>query len=580
MKKFFLFLVFGLMLSFVNVMPTHALGTDWSITHFDVDMQAEEDSTLDITETIVADFTQDPHHGIIRSLPLKYTDTHGNRLNLRWALESITNEQGQEWAYTEYQQGGNLNLKIGDANRYLSGMATFIIHYRIQRAVNYFDDHDEIYWNVTGNEVEVPIQEASITIHSPTSIDHSNLEGACYTGYLFSQERSCNFNIDDSQITYHTLDTLYPGQGLTVVAGFPSGTLQRPSAWQAWSWFFQDNWPYLLPIVTFLALLIVWYKRGRNAHTPKNVIIPQYEAPGKMTPAEVGTLLDERADMRDLSSTLVDMAVRGYLKIEEHVSKKLLGKQRDYTFIKIKDWEDSPLKEYEKMMLKGIFGAAKEKELEDLKYHYYKEIPSIKSKIYSGMTTEKIFPTRPDKVRTAYFSAGLVIAFFGFCLLFALSDFIALPIGVAISGFIMAGFSPFMPVKTKKGMEFYYHALGLEDFIRTAERDRLKFQEKENTFETLLPYAMVFGLADKWSKAFEGIYKEMPKWFTTDDQDLIGNFNSFYLWNSLNQLSRVASANMTAMPRSSSGSSAWSGGSGFSGGFSGGGFGGGGTSGW
>lgn len=580
MKKLLLFLVLVLFLNCLSAFNTHALGTSWAITRFDVDMVAQQDSTLEITEIIVADFRNDPHHGIIRSIPIKYSDDQGNHLNLRWQLESITNDQGKEWPYSYYQQDGKLNLKIGDPNRYLSDTATFKIQYKIKRAVNYFEDHDEIYWNVTGNEVEVLIQKASITIHTPTPISNTQLDGTCYTGSLFSKESDCDVQNTGSGITYRSLNPLYPGQGLTVVAGFPSGTLLRPPAAQEWVWFFQDNWPYLLPLITFLFSLVIWWKRGRNPRTTKDVIVPQYEAPEKMTPAEVGALIDERVDTKDLSSAIVDMAVRGYLRIEEHVTKKLFGEKRDYTFIKEKEWEKAALKDYEKEMMKAIFGNGKEKKLEDLKYHYYKNIPLIKDQIYREMTSQKLFPIRPDKVRTTYFSVGLAIAFVGFCLLFGLSDFISIPIGICVSGLIIAGFAPFMPVKTQKGVELYYQALGLEDFIHTAEKDRLNFQEKEHTFERLLPYAMVFGLADKWSKAFEGIYKGIPSWFKTDDQDLLAHFNSFYLWNSLSNLSRQATTNMTAAPRSSSGSSAWRGSSGFGGGFSGGGFGGGGIRGW
>ncbi len=151
-------------------------------------------------------------------------------------------------------------------------------------------------------------------------------------------------------------------------------------------------------------------------------------------------------------------------------------------------------------------------------------------------------------------------------------------VSIMASGILFIIFSNFMPRKTLKGAKAYFEIKGLEEYIRTAERDRIKFQSEKNIFfERLLPYAMVLGLGEKWASAFKDIYKKPPDWFEGSNMD---NFNTYYLINRLNNFNSHANTAFASSPRSSGGSSAWSGGSGFSGGFSGGGFGGGGGGGW
>jgi uncharacterized membrane protein len=158
------------------------------------------------------------------------------------------------------------------------------------------------------------------------------------------------------------------------------------------------------------------------------------------------------------------------------------------------------------------------------------------------------------------------------------SNLISVLIGLVISALIIMAFSFIMPRKTQKGIDTYIRILGLEEFIKTAEKDRLKFYEKENIFEKVLPYAIALGLADKWAKACEGIFNTNPSWYHSSDPNFVHNFNTYYFLRSLNSFNQNLNRNIVAAPRSS----ASSGFSGFSsgGGFSGGGFGGGSVGSW
>lgn len=306
--------------------------------------------------------------------------------------------------------------------------------------------------------------------------------------------------------------------------------------------------------------------------------MPIYKAPEGMSPTEIGTIIDENLDMRDITSTIVDMAVRGYIQIKEIKEKKLIFDNTDYEFIKLKNYENGTvLKTHERKILDAIFGSSQNKRLSSLKNEFYSSLPGIREAVYNSLVKEGYFPTNPEKVRNIYYTIGSVLCF---GVLFGLGAFIAFfplsaILGILASGVVVLGFAKYMPAKTKKGVDMYYQAKGLEMFIKTAERDRIKFQEQENIFEKILPFAMTLGLASKWANAFEGIYKTAPSWYVSSNPNWNNNFNVLMFTNRLDSVASEMQTTFASSPRSASG-----GGSGFSGGFSGGGFGGGGGSSW
>lgn len=587
LNKKSLLVFLGAILSILVVLtPGKAIGYgyNWDIPSFNTDITVREDGSFLVKETIVADFSRESHHGIFRTIPVQYRDANDHTLKLRYNVVSVEDENGNDWWYETSRDGDYLKVKTGDPDRYLQEPATFIITYEIQRAVSFqFDDHDEVYWNATGDEWEVSILESSAAIHLPASVSAEDLRATCFTGAYGSNTQECEFRIEGNSIYYESLRAFAPYEGLTIVAGFPKGVVEQASFAQQLIWFFTDNWPYLIPFITFFTLLYLWYTRGKDPATNRDTVMPHYEAPEDITPAEAGTLIDEKVDMHDLSSTIVDMAVRGYLKIKETKKKKLLwGEEYEYEFIKIKDFNnDSKLEKHEIKTLEAIFGTGQSKKLSDLKNKFYKDLPKIKEYIYDSLVSKGYFPRNPDKIRQNYWGAGLFMLMGPFFIFGAFVDtgLISLPIAVAISGVIVMIFANAMPAKTKKGVDAYYKILGLEEYIDTAEADRIKFQEKENLFMKLLPYAMAFTIADRWSKAFEGLNK-IPNWYESDDPNMLNSFNTYYFINRLDSMSNQMNTAFTSAPRSSSSGGSWSGGSGFSGGFSGGGFGGGGGGSW
>lgn len=556
---------------------------NWGLSSFHADVDIHKDSSFTVTETITADFTQAlSRHGIIRHIPIKYEDKYKQNINLRFSLISVKDEAGNDYETSVTYPGKDVSLKIGSGNIYVDGETkTYVIKYTLERGINRFDDHDELYWNVTGNGWDTAIANSSATVHLPAEVDMEQLKAICYTGFGYSAESNCTARVVDGKTFEIASNSLLPpNAGLTFAVAFPKKVVNYPSIITYFGWFISDNWGYLIPLFILLFLLYKWNKYGKDPDALHSTVMPEYEPPDKLRPAEIGTLIDDNVDMRDITSTIIDLATRGYLKIIEKKEKKMLwGENMDYTLEKTtpKDKNES-LQEFEQKIYDAIFGGKQKIELEDLKYKFYKDIPSIKTNIYNSLVEKKYYVSNPDKARESYMGMGGGVFFITLFFLGFLIDInIPLFLGLLISGALIFVFSFVMPKKTQHGADTRIHILGLEEFIKTAEKDRMKFYEQENIFEKLLPYAIALGIADKWAKACEGLYKNSPDWYQTSNPNMINNFNTWYFLNTLNSFNSNLSSNMTAAPRSS----ASGGSSGFGGGgFSGGGFGGGGGSSW
>jgi uncharacterized membrane protein len=578
MKKFSLLLFVAVFFATTAVASAY-----WEFPSIDQTIEIQESGKIRVTETIVADFTKDAHRGIYREIPVHYKDEFGNPFNLRFKLISVTDENGK--AHPIDSRGrdpfaDDYYLRIGDAEVWLQDKVTYVITYEIERAINYFDDHDELYWNVF-SYWEVPVISSTATVVLPKDADTSKMQATCFTGYYGGTEKACDVEIIDRHTFKYTGKQVFEsGDGFTIVAGWPKGLVSKPSFFKIILWAFLDNWALMIPIFIFIFIFLKWWFTGRDPKT-RDTIFPRYQPPEGLNATEVGTIIDERLDIRDITTVVIDYAVKGYIKIREFTSKKgFFTDQKDYELIKLKSYDQAPeLKPMEKKILDDMFEGKEKIKISELKYKFYKKIPDIKKETYKGLVKDGYFVHNPENIRTTYYTIGGILIG---AVVFA-GGFVAIVAGwmgiVAIiaSGIIFLAFAGAMPRKTLKGANTYFEIRGLEEYIRTAERDRIKFQEQENLlFEKLLPYAMALNLADKWADAFKDIYKKGPDWFEAED---MSGFNTNYLVNRLTNFNTHATTAMAASPKSS-GSSSWSGGSGFSGGFSGGGFGGGGGGGW
>jgi uncharacterized membrane protein YgcG len=339
----------------------------------------------------------------------------------------------------------------------------------------------------------------------------------------------------------------------------------------------------------FFGVILIWlvvrgYKsKGKDAGG-KKTIVPWFHPPDGVSPVIVGSINDEVVHLVDITSAIINGAVRGFLKIKE-------GSGKNYTLEKIKEFTEGPamsgskvnyqfLDKNEVEILSKIFGDKTSVDTSDLKYKFYSKIPDIESLVYQDLVSRKYFAERPDKVRSKHMVISMALIFGGIALTcggFSIGIYTLGPV-LVVAGLVKAVLASKMPAKTAKGTDIFEKCAGFRMYLNTAERFRLQKLTPE-TFERFLPYAMVFGVEKEWAANFKDIYKQPPDWYEGYGSNQM--FNAILLTSALSNLNRNVGSVMKAAPSSSGSSSGfggggWSGGGGFSGGFSGGGGGGGG----
>jgi uncharacterized membrane protein len=570
----------GLLLAFSCFLTSSSAARELRIEKFSSEIVVSANGSIDVTETITARFIGGPWHGLYRSIPIEYVTPQGLNYTLFLSVKSITDGNGNKLKFEASRERHYRKLKIYVPNADNSTQ-TISIEYTVSDALRFFEDHDELYWNVTGDEWDVPIQSADARIVLPEGT--TNIRANVFTGSYRSTAHNADAEIAGNGVEVHTRDPLRYHEGLTVAVAFDKGFVHEPTALDKLSLFLQSNWPLGLPFIAFLIMFYLWWTQGRDPRL--RPIAAQYEPPDQLSPGEVGTLIDNSADMRDITSSIVDLAVRGYMVIEEHEKNRMLGlvHDKDYNFIlKIERSKWSKLKPHEEVLLNGFFSTGTADEtvsMSSLENRFYKNLPDIKSRIFESLVTHGYYRRRPDSVRASYLGIGVVV---GVLLVWGGAS-IAASMGMAPLTFIIAGilsaavicgFGWFMPAHTEQGARAMEGVLGFEDFLVHVDSDRFNRTIKTpQMFEKFLPFAMALGVEKNWSKAFQGIMTQPPDWYHGSYGP---NFYPMMFIGDLNGMSSRASSVMASAPRSSGGSGFGGGG----GGFSGGGFGGGGGGGF
>ena len=379
-----------------------------------------------------------------------------------------------------------------------------------RNGLKFFEDHDELYWNVTGDEWDVPIENARAEILLPPGV--TGIRALAFTGAYGSRAQNADVVTSDNTVNVSMLRPLSFHEGLTVVVGWDKGFVKQPGTSELINQFLESNWPVFFPVPVFLFMFWLWYTRGRDPRV--GPVAVQYAPPEGMTPAEAGTLVDDDAAMRDITATIVDLAVRGYLVIEEKEKDHMLGlySNKEYVFhMKKKPAEWTGLKSHELVLLAGIFanGAQTDVELSALQNQFYKNLPGIKDGIFDALMERGYFQHRPDYVRSGFVGGGIAVG----VLLFFIGNALSQKMGMALAPFIIAaivsaaiiiGFGWFMPARTAAGAKALAGVLGFEDFLTHVEADRMdRIDQTPETFEKFLPFAMALGVEKKWVGAFQ-----------------------------------------------------------------------------
>ena len=557
-----------------------AQGRTIRIRDFRALLTVHSDGSLDVVEQLTVGFTGF-WNGIVRDLSLHHNTAQERAARLDVSGISVTDASGQPLRVEEKgkDNGWTRELRIWipmayDADRQI------IVRYHVANAIRFYyagskeGEFDELYWNVTGNSWTMPIDSVHARVVLPPGVTPTRT--AVYTGARGSVATDAKIVKEDNEVDFSLNHGLSPYEGMTIGVGWPAGSISPRASERAGQLAGVLRWsPVLLPLIVFFFAFKTWQKRGRD---PKEGSIEvQFEPVKGASPAELGTLVDNTANMQDITATLVDLAVRGFIRIEEITKSQLLGlgKSTDYIIHIIrKHGEWIGLKPHEMRYLGALSSAAIKDpytvRVSHLRNKFYTSLPNIRDGIFDNLVSSGYYLERPDKVKGKWAAIAVIIGGIGVGLatigrnkMWVTVSPNALMAAAVASALILLVFARIMPARTIAGARAREAALGFKEFLSRVESERYKKMiTSPEMFERFLPYAMAFGVEDKWARAFESIYREPPSWYVGSP----GNFSAYNFTQSISNMSSAAASSMSSSPSSSG-----SGGGGSSGGGSGGG---------
>jgi len=564
------------------------------INSFDIEIEVFESGDIHVKETIVYDFGLNEKRGIYREIPFKKVPGGIRGIDIKNI--KVTDNINNDYKYI-IDSTSPLNIKIGDPNVYITGEHTYVIDYDVKNAIGSFENFDEIYWNTTGDEWEVPIIKATSKVILHKKIPTSDLQVSSYCGYKGSNA-TCSVSLDISQSNSKTVidfgssnpQQLSAFQGMTVAVGFPKGFVIPAKL----SWWEKEITYVIASIVGALLSLcffLIWLFRVYlpRYYSRKKPIIAEYTPPDKLTAGEasyVYNYINNRSSSELITADILYLASQGYVTIRKDEEKNHWWEKESFAFSltgKILDENESS---YLQDLLEEITFSDKEKTFEDIKkekaYYTFLFIAGKLSKS-ADMKNDNDASASSD-----IFGAIKTIAFVGFMGVFLFTFLVISNISLTDVSFrvfaVIFGSLIFIAIllAIKKVLlthldgktDLWYKVAGLREYINIAEKDRINFasdpEKATQLFSNLLPFAIAFKLEKKWVKMFDGILPQNPSWYQSQDN----NFSSNSFSKSISAFAfGVSTTSSSGRPNSSGGGSG-------GGGFSGGGVGGGGGGSW
>ncbi len=595
------------------------------------DYSVKADGSVQVTETLKYQFVGDSSHGLKRLLVTEQGYSPDPQKARRYALSDVsaTSPSGAPAQVSVSDQGAGSVIRIGDPDRIVRGVQTYVLHYTLAHVVNLQQNTDtvEFYWNSTGSQNDVPIDSYAATVTGPAP----STRAICFLG-VTSSDRTCPAT--PGATAHFSATGLAANQQVTIATEMPAAafTDTDPDLVPAGSTDSSDNsWggdgsglsPAAsralgavgvgagigLPLVAASAMGVAVWKRGRDERysgvTPglepapgqdtsvvrggKPIVAVQFQPPQGIRPGLMGTVIDEDAGLVDLSATIVDLAVRGHLTMRQ-VESGSVFKRTDWELAVARQPGADDLLPYEQTVWDGIFQFGTPVRLSELRNHLKSWMTRAQGQMYTETVQRGWFRSSPQAVRGRFQAVGMLFigaAVLGFFVLPKLAvAAIGLPVGLALAGVIVMFMGRRMASRTAAGSAVTAQSLGFKEYLVTAEANQIKFDEAADLFSRYMPYAVVFGIAKQWAGKFAqvaaaaeaaGTPLVMPGWYIPIGGDF-GGFGG--LGDSLDDFGTMAAGTFAATP-GSSGGSAFGGGGGFGGGgFAGGGGGGGGSSSW
>ena len=548
---------------------------DERILSFHSDVRVFTDGMIEVTETItVRAEGQQIRRGIYRDFPVEYEDRLGNAYNISLEPLSVL-RNGQPEAFHTVRSGRDVRTYFGSSSRFIDrGEHTYHFRYRVNRMLGFFDEHDELYWNVTGNNWAFPIDKATATVYLEFDAPSDQVFVEGFTGRMGSQAQDYGRFMDDAGAVHFVANHPLPAShGLTIVVGWPKGFVDEPTRLDRVGWLLKDNRNLLVAVFGYLLLLLyyipTWLSHGKDPE--EGVVVTRYEPPKGFSPASLRYIRQMYYDDKVMTAAIVNLAVKGYLEIRKKGGTHSLRKLDTATL-------KPPLAPGEKELYEALF--AKD-DVVALKNSNHKVLGNARSRHSQSLR---------DDYKNHYFRTNGLLNVPGI-LIVILTTLLAVNIGrgatapvivmIVLSFITMAFFAIIMKRPTIRGRKLLDEMLGFKDFLEIAEKDELNLrnppEKTPELFETMLPFALALGVEQAWSERFAKVLAAIrdpngdpyrPSWYS-------GNWNSSSLSKATSSLAGglgSAVSSSVSPPGSSSG--------GGGGGSSGGGGGGGGGGGW
>lgn len=556
----------AIVLLIISVLPLRA--AEEVISRYRADIQVMQDGTLDVTETIYVHATGERiRHGIFRDFPLTMKDATGQTGTVGFRLLGVTRDGVEEPYHTKDIENG-IRIFAGSADSDVSrGAQVYEFHYSTNRQIRYFETHDELYWNVTGNGWQFPILSAVAHVTLPAPVPDSGV--AFFTGPAGSKAQDAQVTAQSgNEITIATRNRLEPGEGLTIVIAQPKGAIAPPSPGQRLWWEVRDNLAAIIGWGGFLALFgfyyYSWDKIGRDP--PKGVMVPRWDPPGKLSPALIN-LVDNKGSISGftaLSASALSLAVKGLVTIEDFAGSLTLNRTEKTPREALPQGEDVL---YEAVIAKGFFtiDKANGERVQSLSGQFNSAVlRGNRGKFYNangGVVFAGIVATAAVAGAAVYFGhldqdtlgVGVAIAVscaiigatvmkllrdgfsrgsliarvfrvigfggiafgavtvllgaFGSTIAGASSNATPVALGAAALVLLNVVFAFLMGAPTRLGRELMDGIEGFRTYLTLAEADRMNMAGaptmSPSHFETLLPYAVALGVEKPWSDAFQ-----------------------------------------------------------------------------
>jgi uncharacterized membrane protein YgcG len=546
---------------------------DERILDYHSDVLIHADGSLMVTETIrVRAEGKNIRRGIYRDFPTDYRDRYGNRFRASFSVLDVQRNNIQEAYHVESRSNG-VRVYIGHSDRIITpGIHEYHLRYHTRRQMGFFEDYDELYWNVTGNGWLFPIDHASASIELPEPVAADELRTAFYTGFRGADGRDASVRVTGSRkIQFESNRILESREGLTVSVGFPKGIVRQPTSSERVVYFMSDNGSALALLLGLLAPLgwyaWAWNKFGRDPH--KGVIIPRFQPPEGLTPAGCSYIRKMSFNKQAFSAAIVSLGVKGYLEIHEDDDEFTLRKKPAGT--------GENASKGELAVLRQIFEEEFEVTLDQENYKVFMHARAALKKALKAEHLGRLF-----NLNMGYAMPAILMTIVAVPVAANLNGSAAIWILFIILTIIMHPLYIFLlRAPTPAGRLMMDEIGGFRMYLDTAEQYRLERMKSPQLtpelFESFLPYAFALGVENHWCERFTREFPEdvnsdggyNPAWYV-GNYGRIGTLN--HLADNFNSSFSSAISSASSPPGSTSGSGG--------GGFSGGGGGGGGGGGW